>query len=152
MAKTGFNGLLIVYVVSRWKLHGPGEPACAVQSGRRRKQFCGDNRDGPRAQSAAYEHAVRRGYVQPSWPQPQPVTSMQGTGYGGQPVQYVYGGMSPQVPAMLTQNNPAPQSYRSSVPSRVVCGACYPPTRPIRPIDLRAHPIRIKWALTDHPW
>jgi hypothetical protein len=26
------------------------------------------------------------------------------------------------------------------------------PARPIRPIDLRARPIRVKWALTDHPW
>jgi hypothetical protein len=27
-----------------------------------------------------------------------------------------------------------------------------PPARPIRSIDLRAHPIRVKWALTDRPW
>jgi hypothetical protein len=27
-----------------------------------------------------------------------------------------------------------------------------PPARRIRPIDLRARPIRVKWALTDRPW
>jgi hypothetical protein len=26
------------------------------------------------------------------------------------------------------------------------------PARPIRPIDLRARPIRVKRALTDRPW
>jgi hypothetical protein len=38
---------------------------------------------------------------------------------------------------------------------RVVCGAGRPPRPParrIRPIDLRARPIRVKWALTDRPW
>jgi hypothetical protein len=37
----------------------------------------------------------------------------------------------------------------------VVCGAGHPPrppARPIRPLDLRARPIRVKRALTDRPW
>jgi hypothetical protein len=38
---------------------------------------------------------------------------------------------------------------------RVVCGAGHLPgplARSVRPIDLRARPIRIKRALTDRPW
>jgi hypothetical protein len=30
--------------------------------------------------------------------------------------------------------------------------AAHPPTRLVRPIDLRACPIRVKRALTDCPW
>jgi hypothetical protein len=32
--------------------------------------------------------------------------------------------------------------------NRVVCGAGRPPARPVRPIDLRARPVRVKRALT----